>query len=710
MNRRGIDVVFGLTLVAIGAAGVLVWLNGGDEGLDVASIAVLAGMTAMGAVGRLIVRRTGNPIGWIFAVMALGAGLFFITSEYLINALVIGNDLPGTTAAAVAYNLTGAVQAAPLPLVFLLFPTGAPATPRWRWVVRLWVVGAGLTLLWSLLRPNELWGDPRAEASVPNPLGVAGPGVRALLVVGGGCLLLTGILGIVSLTLRFRRARGEERQQLRWLAFVAVLGLADLLLGFALNVVFGENGPAWVTTVNDWGWIVLLMLVAVGIPAAVTIAILKYRLYEIDVVINKTIVFGALALFITLVYVAIVVGVGQLIGATGANPLLSIGATAVVSLAFQPARSRVQRFANRVVYGKRATPYEVLAQFSERVGGTYATEDVLPRTAHVIAEGTGAERAEIWLHVGDRLRRAAAWPVSDGVPPLPMPDGALPEIPDVDRTAPVRHRDELLGAIAVAKPRGESLAPAETKLLDDLAGQAGLVLSNVRLTADLEARLEEISRRAAELRASRQRIVAAQDEERRRLERNIHDGAQQHLVALAVKLRLAKDLLSKDAERARTMLGELREEVDEASDTLNALSLGIYPPLLEEQGIGPALAAQYQRAKLPVRFHTDGTRRYPIETEAAVYFCVLEALQNASKYAGAPSIEVRFAEQDGALTFEVHDDGAGFDVGTTQGGTGLQGMRDRLSVLGGDVWIGSEPGRGTTVRGRVPLPEREVLR
>ncbi len=379
-----------------------------------------------------------------------------------------------------------------------------------------------------------------------------------------------------------RRSTGEARLQLRWFVYAAVLVL----------VVFVPS--TLVPTAGLW-WQVLGSLALISLPVAVGIAILKYRLYDIDVVINKTLVYVSLAAFITLVYVAIVVVLGGLIGAANESLGLSIVATAIVAVAFQPVRERVQRFANRFVYGERATPYEVLARFSERVAGTYATEDVLPRTARVIAEGTGAERAEVWLRIGDELVLGAAWPVDgDGRRAVPM-SGASPELDGADRTVPVRYHDELLGAIAVAKPAGESVSPAEDKLLRDLSSQAGVVLSNVRLTADLEARLDQIARQAAELRASRQRIVVAQDAERRRLERNIHDGAQQHLVALAVKLRLARGLIRTDPARARSMLEELRGEIDLALDTLNALSLGIYPPLLEEQGIAAALAAQYLR-------------------------------------------------------------------------------------------------------------------
>jgi signal transduction histidine kinase len=278
----------------------------------------------------------------------------------------------------------------------------------------------------------------------------------------------------------------------------------------------------------------------------------------------------------------------------------------------------------------------------------------------------------------------------------------LPEFPGAAATVPVRHGDELLGAVTVTRPPGEALTPAEASLLDDLAGQAGLVLANVRLTAELQTRLDEIARRSQELRASRQRIVTTQDAERRRLERNIHDGAQQHLVALAVKLRLVRGMLSKDPARAAAMLGELGAEVDEAIETLSSLALGIYPPVLEERGIAAALESQVRVGSIPVVVDADGVDRQPIETEAAVYFCCLEAIQNAAKYAHAARIDVRLGHVGANLTFEVRDDGVGFDTAASRSGSGLQGMADRLAALGGSVDIASTPGSGTVVSGHVP--------
>jgi hypothetical protein len=274
----------------------------------------------------------------------------------------------------------------------------------------------------------------------------------------------------------------------------------------------------------------------------------------------------------------------------------------------------------------------------DRIGDTYASEDVIGRIAHVIADGTGSERTEVWLRLGDELRLSGSWPVTEARS-LPMDEGELPSL-EGDRIATVQHLGELLGAIAIAKPAGESLTPNEAELLDRLADQSGLVLANVRLTADLEARLQQIARQAAELRASRQRIVAAQDEERRRLERNIHDGAQQHLVALAVKLRLARSMLERDPDRGRTMLSEIEGEIGAATETIHALALGIYPPHLEEDGIGAALASHFARSDLPVRVDADGLSRHPLDIETAVMQAFYPHLTDARRASSLPPVKL----------------------------------------------------------------------
>jgi signal transduction histidine kinase len=328
---------------------------------------------------------------------------------------------------------------------------------------------------------------------------------------------------------------------------------------------------------------------------------------------------------------------------------------------------------------------------------------------HPAEDGSGpcgrfGGRAAIWLRVGDVLRSASIWPTGsepvDRPAELSVSDQNPPAFPDVSKAAPVLHHGELLGAITVTKPPNDPLRPAEAKLIEDLAGQAGLVLRNARLNAELMARLED-------LRASRQRLVTAQDEERRKLERNIHDGAQQQLVALSVKLRLLGQLAERDTEKTKALAAQLQVESTEALENLRDLARGIYPPLLADKGLAAALESQARKSVVPVTVEFDGIGRHPQEIEAAVYFCCLEALQNIAKYADATTATIRLSDASESLTFVVSDDGRGFDPASTGYGTGLQGMADRLDALGGSLEVQSAPSRGTTVTGRVPARSAE---
>jgi signal transduction histidine kinase len=563
--------------------------------------------------------------------------------------------------------------------LFLLFPDGHLPSSRWRWLARfaVLVVAVGFVFL-CLQNAITIYGTP----TIPNPLGSVAVvdmenGAPGLIWLVALAVLLTAI---VSLVVRTRRSTGELRQQVRWLAFAAgVTGAAMLLLvvGYAVGIAVPD--PAF-----D---LVILFGFGVAVPVACGVAVLKHGLYDLDVVISKTVVYAVLAAFFTVAYLAIVVGIGTAIGASN-NSFLTVLAAATIAVAFNPVRDRAKRFANRLVYGERATPYEVLSEFSERVAETYSVEDVLPRMATALGEGTGARDATVWLRVGAELRPSATWGIERAPSePIPIANGEVPAFRDVSKVAPVLHRDELLGALTVTKPPNDPLSVPEAKLVDDLAAQAGLVLRNVRLTE--------------ELRASRRRIVAAQDERAKQLERNLHDGAQQQLVALGVQLNLAHRLAERDAPEMAATLDGLQAQTTDALENLRDLARGIFPPLLADQGLVVALDAQARKAALPVEIEGDGVGRYPQEVEAAIYFCCLEALQNVAKYAKAASARVRLAGGDGTVTFEVTDDGSGFDPTRTPLGTGLQGMRDRLEALGGTFEIESSPGAGTTVRGKI---------
>jgi signal transduction histidine kinase len=362
----------------------------------------------------------------------------------------------------------------------------------------------------------------------------------------------------------------------------------------------------------------------------------------------------------------------------------------VVALAFQPVREWARRLADRLVLGKRATPYEALAEFSEHASREYSPDAVLPRMARIVAEGTGARSTLVWLRVGASFVPSASWPASEGTRPDPVPvaNGTLPALPGGE-PFPVVHGEVLLGAITVEPSPAEPLTPTKEKLILHVAAQAALVLRNVQLIE--------------ELKASRQRIVAAQDDERRRIERALRDGVERQLLGIREELRAAKAAaMDASAGRAEAAVRGLLDDADDAVDNLRVLGSGIYPPVLTRHGIAVALDTQLRGGSVPVEIEAEALGRYSQEVEAAVYFCALEALQNTAKYAQASRVRVRLAADDSALTFEVADDGRGFDPATAGYGTGLRGIADRLEAVGGSLDVRSTPGKGTTVLGRVP--------
>jgi signal transduction histidine kinase len=615
-----------------------------------------------GATGALIVKRfPTNLLGWVFVVGAFIVSLTIFAIEYGYAGLVARpGELPG---AALVRLLLGDAMWLPLVAVqvvglLVLFPDGRPASPARRWIFLTGLAGAVIGFVGVALSPTLF------QSNVPNPLVTNAK--RASEVIGTiGVLLVlgAGVAAGVSLFGRFRRSRGDERQQMKWFVYAAGL------------VFFTQIPLAVLVTPPDW--MQLLSGVATALlPVAVGIAILRYRLYDIDLVINKTLVYGILAGFVTVVFLTLVVGVGTLAG--GGNTFLAAVAAAIVAVVFQPVRRWAQHLANRLVYGERATPYEVLSGFSEKLADTYSVDDVLPRTARVLAEGIGAAGVAIVLHRDGVRTPVASWPDQDPAP------GEI-------RTFEVRHQGELLGEIEVAMRADEPLDPPREKLVRDVAAQAGLILRNATLIEDLKA--------------SRQRLVAAQDQERRRIERNIHDGAQQQLVALAVKQRIASSMVGRDDAATRSLLEELQSDTSQALEDLRDLAHGIYPPLLADKGLGAALEGQARKSPVPISLETDRIGRYPQETEAAIYFSCLEALQNVAKYANASTVTVRLAQVNGSLRFEVSDDGRGFDPAVVGPGSGLQGIADRLAALGGAVDVRSAPGAGTTVAGRLPVDQ-----
>jgi signal transduction histidine kinase len=673
-----------------------------DIGLGTRPSSVLSGggfllvFIAFPFVGYLIAtRRPENSIGWVMLGSGIALGLDGLLNSY--GSYAIHGGIGGTGFGSAALAIDGPmwlpIIAVPATLLIMLFPDGHLPSPRWRWFA--WLLGASLAIVFVgiVLTPGAMTdvGHP----DLTNPIGIEA--LRPIFNVSLAFLLVlpVGVVAsVVSLVRRYRRAAGTERLQLRWLvtaaAIVGVLYAVALLASLPSSWMESNTPPALAVLQAA------ALLSFALIPVAIGVSVLRYRLFEIDVVINRALLFGVLAVFITIVYVAVVVGVGAFVGGR-ANALLSAAAAAVVALAFQPIRHRAQRLADRLVYGKRATPYEVLSEFSGRLGTAYASDELLPKMVRALAEGTGAARVDIWVRVGDELRAQASWP-DDAEAPAPM---SLAEAQERSATGasivePVRHHGEFLGALSITKRPGDAVTATEERLVHDLAAQAGLVLRNVQLTGELLDHIEQ-------LRSSRQRLVAAQDEERRKLERNLHDGAQQQLVALGMKLRLLRQMLDRDLDKARPLADELETQATSALDDLRNLARGIYPPLLADQGLLAALSSQARRSVVPVAVEGDHVGRYPREVESAIYFACLEALQNVAKYANASQATITLSDRGGQVGFEVMDDGVGFDPGVTSYGTGLQGIADRVAAAGGEVQIESHPGGGTSVRGSIPI-------
>ena len=331
------------------------------------------------------------------------------------------------------------------------------------------------------------------------------------------------------------------------------------------------------------------------------------------------------------------------------NLVLSVAATALVAVAFQPVRRRLQRVANRLVFGRRATPYDVLSGFATKVGAAEASPETLVGLAELMADGTGAQPARVWLRVGPQLRSAAAWP--------PAPEGESPvvgvddvdDLPEADLAVPVREQDELLGVLTIAKPRGERVTEVDVDLVERLAAASGVLLRNLRLDAELAQRLDEIQ-------ASRQRLVNAQDDARRRIEAELGGGTRAHLTTLGPPLSRADERTStrRAPRRPPSCSGSSVASTDTALETLAGLAAGVYPPRLAADGLVAALTEQAGRASVRVEVTATGVGRYPAEVEAAVYFAVLEALQNVAKYADADMALVRLVHEVGPAHVRGH--------------------------------------------------------
>jgi signal transduction histidine kinase len=647
--------------------------------------------------GFILSRRPRSPLGWAFAATALLLATTLFMQEYAVRALLAApGSMPAGEFAAWIGTWTSpgsGILLFPYALAILMFPDGRLPGRAW-WVAAV-VVGVVITsnLLGSL---GQVWplGLPLRDGSVPVTMPPALWNVGFALAgwpsqaLGWANLAMAPAVAALVLV-RTRRAIGDERLQLRWLAYAIAIVAVSYMVGF----VSDERISPWAFDTNAqviarWGQLLSRFLGAwFVLPVALAVAIFKYRLYEIDVVISRTLLFGGLAAFITLTYVAVVFGLGSLVRAgAGLDQLLALVATAIVAVAFQPLRERLSRLANRLVYGERRTPYEVLSRFGSRAAVSYSADEVLPQLAGLLREATGAERTEAWLRVGSEIRRAAVNPASAYVPPIPVEDDRLPTLPDTDCSVPVRDQGALLGALAITKRRGERVAPADAKLLADLASHTSLVLRNLRLVE--------------ELRASRQRIVRAQDEARRRVERNLHDGAQQRLVALSLLLGRARVAADRSHAMSSEFLATAEGELRAALGELRELAHGIHPTVLVTGGLEPALQSLAARSPIPVDVSVATERRLPEPAEVAAYYVVSEALANVTKHSRATAARVSVSRAETCVVIEVSDDGVG--GADAAAGGGLEGLADRTAAIGGRLSIVSPTGGGTLLRAEIP--------
>jgi signal transduction histidine kinase len=573
----------------------------------------------------------------------------------------------------------------------------------------------------SLARPSR----PRRVAVV---LAYAAAVIAALVLgvqdvavsVGVGAAVWAAALAttLPAVRLKYLATGGRERERMQWIGAGAVLA-GDLALAAAvLHLLVAWPAPVVATAAAC----------TVLLPMGMIAGEIRPLAPSAGRVLVQLIAVAGFTVLVAVVYLIVVVGVGRGPADVGDRDLLGLSmlAAAIAAIGYLPARERLLAWAKHAVYGAREAPDEALRTFGSRLSRAIPLDELLLQLAESLRKTMMLTSAEVYTGSGDVLERAVSVPElgsrSIVVTPRERPvvtragvSGSawatvwLPALLDGRETAqlrvaPVSHAGQLLGLIVVERPAaGNSFTDEDDRVLTDLARQVGLALHNAQLDSALQNTLDELRAQAEALRESRARIVASGDAERRRLERNLHDGAQQSLVALAVSLRLARDMLGDEPEAAGQMLDQLAGDLKVAIQELRDLAHGIYPPLLADSGLAQALAASASRSPLAVTVTAPDIRRYSSEVEAAVYFCCLEALQNAAKHAAGASVEVRVWEESGGLLFSVSDDGPGFDVARARTGHGYTNMADRLGAIGGTVRWHSEPGHGTTVQGSIPL-------
>src|SRR5215217_3804997 len=631
------------------------------------------------AVGALVAsRQPRNTIGWIFCAIGLFLTSSGASGQYAIYAVVSSpGSLPGGgTAAWLEAFLNGPIIITMFALLLLLFPDGRPPSHRWRAVLWLDLIAAVLLFVGSFKPgPMETSSLNVASLNVANPFGIEQVGalLNALSNVGVYLTLALTAVGAVSLMVRFRRSRAEERQQIKWFAFAGAIMCAVTAVG-----PFLWSLPPSSTSVTLI-WPVLFLSAASTIPVATGIAILRYHLYEIDLIISRTLVYGALSVIVVGLYVLVVASLGALLQAQG-SLFASLLATGLVAVLFAPLRDRLQRAVNRLMYGHRDDPYMVLSGLGERLETTLAPSAVLPTIVESVAQALKLPYAAITRKrnaEGESIKVAEYGKKSAGEPLI----------------VPLSYQQETVGEL-ILSPRspGESFSKADLKLLGDLAHQVGVAAHAVRLSADLQR--------------SRERLVTAREEERKRLRRDLHDGVGPQLAALTLKLETARNLLSHDPKTA-ALMAELSERARATVSDVRRSVRALRPPALDGLGLVPALcegSAHYSQNWLRVSVEApESLPPLPAAVEVATYHIAQEAMTNVVRHAGASTCSIRITldEEADVLHLEVEDDGRGLGE-EHKVGVGTHSMRERAEELGGSCTIESPERGGTLVSAQLP--------